>query len=227
MTITRYEKVLDPRLGRHKDSRAKLLRHAASPRLLTPLVSVAHLRVTPILDQGQVGSCTANAALGALGTDPLWSSRPQSASFYSEATAQSLYSDEEVELGYGPYPPNDQGGSGPAIARVLKKRGLIRKFSHVRTLNSALRWLVKQPIIIGIDWYDTMMQPDVDGRLHPRGNIAGGHEIVLDEIDVENKRVWLTNSWGPNWGVSGRAYLTWDDFSALLKSGGDATIFTV
>ena len=47
----------------------------------------------------------------------------------------------------------------------------------------------------------------------------------MDELDVENKRIWMCNSWNTSWGVEGRAYFTWDDFGALLAAQGDCTVF--
>jgi hypothetical protein len=56
--------------------------------------------------------------------------------------------------------------------------------------------------------------------------VVGGHEICLDELDVENELVWVHNSWGEDWGVEGRAALHWDDLGELLADDGDCTIFT-
>lgn len=223
----------DPRLGRHVDHDPRSRAYAAAePADLTKLVSVRHQRHVPVLDQGQVGSCTANAAVGALGTSPLWeahhtaglSSRSE---YTDERLAVALYSAEQVALYGQPFPPCDKGGSGLAIAKVLKARGAITGYRHAFSLSATLAALAKQPVIIGIPWLQGMSTPDADGQLHPTGPVKGGHEIVLDELDVENQRVWLTNSWGTSWGIGGRAWLTWDDLGALLAQQGDCTVFEI
>jgi hypothetical protein len=225
--------VTDPRLGRHVDHDPRSRAFAApEPADLAVLVSVRHQRHIPVLDQGQVGSCTANAAVGALGTSPLWEAHHTlgmsgRSEYADEKLAVALYSAEQIALYGQPYPPSDQGGSGLAIAKVLKARGDISGYKHAFSLNACLAALAKQPVIIGIEWLTGMFHPGADGRLFLTGTVAGGHEIVLDELDVENKRVWLTNSWGASWGVQGRAYLTWDDLGALLAQQGDCTVFEV
>jgi hypothetical protein len=69
-----------------------------------------------------------------------------------------------------------------------------------------------------------METPDPDGQLHPGGGIAGGHEVVVDELDVENQRIWILNSWGDGWGVAGRAWMPWAMFGDLLAQQGDVTV---
>jgi hypothetical protein len=198
---------------------------------IAALVSVRHERYVPVFNQGEVGSCTANAAVGALGTGAFWPAVGESVLTQNpdvdEQYALGCYSDEEVALGFGPYPPNDNGGSGLAIAKVLKKRGLIPAYQHAFSLNATLAALAKQPVIIGINWYDLMENTTPEGQVSPVGSVVGGHEIVLDEIDVENKRVWFTNSWSDSWGIQGRGWMIWSDLGALLGQNGDCTVFTV
>lgn len=227
--IKRYEPS-DPRLGRHvhHDSRSKAYPHpeASDPKTLT---SVRHTRNIPVLDQGQVGSCTGNASVGNLGTAAFWDEGQTvlnaTDAQVDETYAVGVYSDAETIDGDGPYPPNDYGSSGLSVAKVLKSRGLISGYTHALSLNAALNALANQPVIIGIPWHDDMFDPAEDGRLSITGPVEGGHEIVLDELDVENERVWLTNSWGDSWGVDGRAYLSWNDLGTLLKDDGDCTVF--
>lgn len=226
-------KPTDPRLGRHvhHDSRSLNYLVPAVPDP-TSLTSVRHLRGIPVLDQGSVGSCTGNAATGCIGTglfyvpsSGIYPVLSVSDASLDETYALGVYSDAEVVDGVGPYPPNDQGSSGLSVAKVLKTRGLIDGYLHATSLEAALTALSTQPVIIGIAWHQDMFTPAADGRLSITGAVAGGHEIVLDELDVENKRVWMTNSWGTGWGLTGRAYLTWDDFAALLAEDGDCTVF--
>src|SRR3954463_5515870 len=86
--------VAGKRMGRHYrwDSR--------SARFLTPrtaVTSVLWQRKGPIFDQGNLGSCTGNAAWGALGTEPIFSSLPASTQLrLNEAQAVKLYSEATV-----------------------------------------------------------------------------------------------------------------------------------
>lgn len=215
----------DPRLKRHvyHDSRSKLYTFNTTGLTIS---SVVHSRHIPILNQGQVGSCTGNAGVGALATDPVFKTLPKPLVYsLDEPGAIKLYSDAEVIDGNGPYPPNDYGSCGLSIAKALKAAGVISGYQHTFTLNDALKALTVTPIIVGINWYNAMFTPDKDGRVHPTGYIAGGHEIVAREIDAINKRVWFDNSWGTSWGINGRFYLTFTDFGTLLSQQGDVIAF--
>ena len=214
----------DPRLKRHvyHDSRSKNFAFNTAGIIVQ---SIIHNRHIPILDQGQIGSCTGNAGIGALATDPLFSISPKSSKYtLNESGAIHLYSDAEMIDGDGPFPPNDNGSCGLSIAKALQAAGIISSYQHTFTLDDALKALTQYPILVGIKWYEGMMNPDHDGRVHIRGQLAGGHEIVARQIDAPNKRVWFDNSWGTSWGVNGRFYLTFDDFGALLSDQGDVTV---
>lgn len=235
----------DPRLGRHvrHDDRSRAF---AYPTVGLTLQSAKHARRIPVLNQGDVGSCTGNAGVGCLGTDPYYDTLLPSVALavevdgqrhigrsrtlprytFDEAGALRLYSDAETIDGDGPFPPNDNGSTGLSVAKALKTAGEISGYQHTFTLTDALLALGKTPVITGVSWYEDMFQPDADGRVHITGALAGGHEFVVDEIDVELERVWFTNSWGTSWGVNGRAYLTFDDWGRLLADQGDVTVFT-
>lgn len=212
----------DPRLKRlvHHDSKSKEYQFDTTG---IQLVSTRHTRHIPILDQGNVGSCTGNAGIGALGTDP-FPQTPNGIYSFDESGAQKLYSDAESLDGDGPFPPNDNGSSGLSIAKVLKAKGLISGYQHNFTLQNTLLALVKYPLLIGSYWFTGMDSLDTDGRAHPNGTIRGGHEYLADEIDVENGKVWFDNSWGEGWGIRGRFYLTWEDLAFLLNQRGDSTV---
>lgn len=232
----------DPRLGRHirHDDRSRAY---AYPTAGLTLQSAKHQRRIPVLDQGQLGSCTGNAGIGCLGTDPFYDTlrspgmaadpsalaRGITSGVYplTEAGAVALYSEAtKLDDAPGSYPPDDTGSDGLSVAKALKSAGEISGYQHTFTLTDALLALGQTPVITGVNWYEDMFNPDADGRLHITGALAGGHEFVVDEIDAEHERVWMTNSWGTSWGLAGRAYLTFDDWGKLLADQGDVTVFT-
>jgi hypothetical protein len=187
-----------------------------------PIISITHQRLIPILDQGQVGSCTGNAGIGDINTQPF----TLNTKVYSpdETGALKLYEAAQVIDGVVPYPVTDNGSSGLSIAKALSKTGLISSYQHTFTLYDALKALTQYPVITGINWYSEMFTPDPDGRVHPTGTIAGGHEVELYRIDAEKGRIWGHNSWGNSWGVNGDFYLTWADYATLLGQQGDTTV---
>lgn len=232
ITRLRYEPT-DPRLGRHihHDSRSRDFAYEADD--LSNLRSVRHHSHIPVLDQGQVGSCTGNAATKNISHTSWWNagvkdilSRDAGA---DEAYAVGVYSDAEVLDGDGPYvpgdPSTDHGSSGLSVAKVLKNRGIITGYKHAFSLEATLTALSRRTVIIGIPWLADMFNPDSNGFLSCTGEVAGGHEICLDELNVEGQYVEFPNSWGASWGIRGRAKIRWADLEALLDNQGDCTIF--
>lgn len=218
----------DPRLGRHIVHDAMSLRYpfraTKKPR---QLASVKHNINLGIMDQGQLGSCTGHAGTNMLAADKFWvQGKPLLGSVdVAHEYAVGLYSDATKQDPWpGQYTPDDTGSDGLSIAKVLLSRGLISGYQHAFTLEDALGALAQQPIMLGTSWLEGMFTPSSDGQLVVSGATAGGHEYILDELDVENQRAWMRNQWGANWGKSGRAWMTWVDIGKLLKDSGDVTI---
>jgi hypothetical protein len=184
-------------------------------------------REVPVFDQGNLGSCTGNAGIGCLSTDPFYATLPTGTKL-DEAAAVDLYSAATViDSAPGQYPPDDTGSDGLSIAKVLKSRGLISGYQHTFTFTDCLKALTNQPVIIGTVWYDSFFNPSTNGEISidPGSTVQGGHEYVLDEIDTANGRVGFTNSWGSSWGINGRGYMSYATLQRLLAEQGDVTVF--
>jgi hypothetical protein len=228
-------------LGRHinHDPRSRLYPYRAPAQV--PLVSTRHVAAKPILDQDGVGACTGFAGIRCLHYTPFFETvhltdkwynldNPDGLALYSENTKRDPY--------VGTYPPTDTGSDGLTTGKVLTSYGEIAGYEHAFSLDQALQALMSRPFITGTYWYDDMFNPDSNGIIHPGGNIAGGHEYVVDEyvaamtplgtgVAVATEPyVGISNSWGPSWGVEGRAYMSTADYGRLLDDDGDVTIFT-
>jgi hypothetical protein len=224
-----YEEIpaSDPRLGRHirHDERSKM--YAFTGAGITPK-SVRHTRDIPVFDQGNLGSCTGNAGLGCLGADPFYSTLSTKINDWSENAAVQLYSDAtQLDSQRENYPPVDTGSDGLSIAKVLQKRGLISGYQHTFSFDSMLAALSIKPVIVGVNWYSSMFNTKDGGlvTIDPGATVEGGHEFVLDEIDMERQLIGATNSWGTGWGLGGRFYLSFDTVKRLLSEQGDVTVF--
>lgn len=229
--IKRYDPT-DSRLGRHVRHDSRSLNYLVEEQPLSALSSVRHVRHIPILDQGQIGSCTGNAATGNLGTGKFWDDLGiQQALSIEDAVADeqfalSVYSAATHDDPWpGSYPPDDTGSDGLSVAKVCQTRGYLSGYLHATSLEATLTALAAQPVIVGTEWLNNMFAPASDGKLNVSGSVAGGHEYLLSELDVENQRVWMDNSWTTQWGIAGKAYLTWDDLGRLLDADGDCTVF--
>jgi len=211
------------RLGRNitHDSRSLLY-------LVAERYSVANVlwpRNIPILDQGDVGSCTGNAETGALGSGPLYAALPAGHPALDESLALRLYSAAEVIDGDGPYPPNDNGSSGLSVSQAAKAAGFISGYQHATTLAAMQSALQAAPVIIGINWYDSFDSPAADGLITISRNaeVRGGHEVLVRGVDFAAGQFHADNSWGSSWGVAGSFLIGFDTMSRLLSEDGDCT----
>lgn len=206
-------------LGRRVEHDPRSRAFAFTPPAPRPIVDVAWRRLVGPYDQGQLGSCTANALCGALST------KPYRHRFESQRNVVKVYSQATVVDGFdGTYPPDDTGSSGLAVAKVALIKGWITRYEHAFDFDAALQALMVGPGITGTVWRSQMFYPEPDGRVRTGGNEVGGHEYEVYGVDTVNQRVLCWNSWGARWGLGGRFYLTWDDYRELLAADGDFTV---
>lgn len=207
------------RLGRHVHHDSRSLAHPAGKA--PQIISVKHEATGLPLNQGELGSCTANALCGALDSAPDFTGGAP----LTEADAVHVY-ERETSMEGQPYPPNDPGGSGLMVCKAAKQLGLISSYTHAFGINHALEALVLRPVITGISWYTSFDSPNADGlvELAPGATVRGGHEILADEIDAPNELVWFWNSWGTQFGVGGRFCMSFHTWDELLKRRGDVTV---
>jgi hypothetical protein len=232
-------------LGRHieHDPRSLAYAHGVLPK--SAIKSVSWTRRIPILDQGELGSCTGNAGTGALGTDSAGRTATTSVTISAAGAAAShglftagahvldevfavgLYSLATILDGVsGQYPPTDTGSSGVGVAKALQALGLATSYTHafsISALNSALQ---TGPVLIGIDWYQSMFDPKTDGQIvvDTKSGLAGGHELELSRFDGTTGEYEIDNSWAESWGVNGCGYFTAAALTTLLGQQGDVTV---
>jgi len=204
---------------------------------VTTIASARHERKSPVLDQDLTitfrgktydgtGSCTGNAATGNMGTDPFHVAA--TGLVLDENEALTIYSAATQIDGFGaPWPTNDRGSSGLAVAKVCQKAGYISGYQHCFSLTAFLKALQVTPCIIGVNWYDSMDAPDRNGlvTISPNASVRGGHEFEAIGVDVDSKLIEFVNSWGPGWGVQGHFFMSYGDVTRLLGEQGDVTVF--
>jgi hypothetical protein len=233
------------RLGRHinHDSRSVAFAEPVLPK--GAVSSVNWTRRIPILNQGNLGSCTGNAATGLLGTD--FANRTATTSVtvsaagaaashgvfaagvhqLNEDFAVKLYSLATILDSFsGQYPPTDTGSSGLGVAKALVALGLADKYTHAFSLAAVNSALQKGPVIVGTVWMNSMFNTDSDGHIKVDKNSgeAGGHELELPRFELETGRYWFPNSWDTDWGLDGWGYVTTDELTWLLSQQGDVTV---
>lgn len=212
--------VAGKRLGRHIEHDPRSFDFVAERA--PQIVSVTHQATGLPLNQGEIGSCTANALCGALDSAPDYTATTP----LDEAQAVHLY-ELETKLEGHPYPPNDPGGSGLMVCKAAKQLGLIASYKHAFGVQHALEALVLRPVITGISWYTSFDTPDPSTglvELTADATVRGGHEIVADGIDADKELVWFWNSWGTQFGLGGRFCMAFKTWETLLENQGDVTV---
>jgi hypothetical protein len=235
--VHRYDKHDTPHaLGRHvvHDSRSRDFTFEVKGP--TPERSVVWPHNTPVLNQGQLGSCTGNAMAQLLNCKLFAPCRLGKMSL-DEADAVKIYSLGTHDDGGGPdqyYPPNDDGCSGLGVAKAAQSIGYINSYLHCFTLTQLQAAIQTQPVIVGTPWTEQMFTPDPTTGVVTVGaindsTVQGGHEYLCQGIDFETATLIFLNSWGTSWGGGtglkpGQFRISFADFTNLLAAEGDVVV---
>jgi len=197
---------------------------------LPPKVDL-HAKCPPIYDQGQLGSCTANAIAGAydfeLKRQNLQFLIPSRLFIYynervienSVATdsgamlrdgmktiaAQGVCTETLWPYNIGVFQTKPPAGCYKA-AQGHKALRYLRLTQDLQTMKSSLA--TGFPFVFGFTVYESMMSSEVaqTGKVPMPGlseSVLGGHAVVAVGYSDDSQRFLARNSWGPSWGING------------------------
>lgn len=117
------------------------------------------------------------------------------------------------------------GTSVRGVAKFLQSIGYFD--SYLWAFNGGLATnhvLNKGPVLIGVDWYEGMMDTDSNGFVHAEGEIVGGHCVCVTAACTLRGEEWIKfkQSWGKDWGLGGYGYMTSKLFNQLIEQDGEA-----
>lgn len=240
-TLKDGSQVSDPRLDRIYEEDWRSLNFLVTAALpedhRTPLSVLWHL--LDFLDQGLEGACVGFG----FGHDLL--ATPVVVSGVDNRYAREVIYWTTQRNDYWPggaYPGADPFYEGTSVlsgAKTLQDLGFYTSYDWgITTRDVVLGIGYTGPSILGLNWYEGMFETDANGWIRPTGAQAGGHCILAigvqivwktgsttrtwEDVDLDQSYLILHNSWGPNWGVNGRAKLSLRDFDRLLNEQGDA-----
>lgn len=214
--------IRDPRLDRRArfDEQSRQYRAADRlPRRATQRGPRSFTWSCPVwLDQGQEGACTG------FGTGQALAARPRSRADIDNAYAQVIYRRARQ---LDEWPGEDYDGSSVLGAMLAAREfgditGFDWVFGGAEELALIIGW--SAPAVLGIDWLAGMAQTDERGYITATGGLLGGHAILCNGVNVKARTFRLHNSWGPDWGVSGDAFISWSDMDLLLSRQGEAAV---
>lgn len=117
------------------------------------------------------------------------------------------------------------GTSVRAGAKVLSLLGMIGEYRWAWRVSDVIPVVLELgPVVIGVDWYEGMEESDDKGFLNLTGDVLGGHAVLIRGVDRKKERLQILNSWEPNWGDEGHAWLRFADLDKLLKADGEACL---
>ena len=209
------------------------LLYAAPPTVLAALPQNVDLRsqFPGVYDQGQLGSCTANAIAGAFQFDQ----RKLNLKEFVPSRLFIYYNERKIEgtadqdsgarirdgikttVKTGVCPESDwpyiiQQFVGPPPPQTLVDAPKNRAISYHRvtqSLNQMKGCLAEgYPFVFGFAVYDSFESQDVarTGIVPmpgPNEGQAGGHAVAAVGYDYAQQRFIVRNSWGPGWGMAG------------------------
>lgn len=191
----------------------------------------------PVFDQGQLGSCTANAGMGALAMlKKDFTTKSRLFQYYMErkidgtvktdAGAQMrdigkvLAGNGACDESFFPY-VEKTFNKNPSIAATQNAlTDKIKSYHAVPDVNGIKQVLVlmQQPVLSGITVYesfesDAVAKNGIVPMPKKSENILGGHAILIVGYDDTKKWFICRNSWGSAWGDKGYFYLPYTFFT--------------
>ena len=189
-------------------------------------------KMSPVEDQGQLGSCTGNAIAGAL--EYLENKNLPKTKFvdisrlfiyYQERLIEGTVSQDAgamirtgvkvcAKIGacdeaLWPYLINKFTRSPPVKAYTDAAKRKITQYQRVTSLQG-LKYSLSQgfPVVFGFSVYDGFESDEVakTGILNVPAEgetMLGGHAVLCVGYDDSIERIIVRNSWGPNWGMKG------------------------
>ena len=186
----------------------------------------------PIYDQGQLGSCTANAIAGALQFDEIKEKQPQVFTpsrlfiYYNERVIeQTVSTDSGAQIRDGIKTIAAQGDCPETLwpyditkftvkptqqcyDQALKFKAV--QYQRLTQIPNQMKGCLASgyPFVFGFTVYESFESPQVASTGHapmpaPSEKVLGGHAVMAVGYDDSQSWFIVRNSWGPSWGMNG------------------------
>ncbi len=221
-----------PDLPDYRDMMYSAISAPTISRQLPPVVDLSP-NCPPVVAQGNLGSCTANAWASAHMYEQIKQKQPSPFYpsrlfiYYNERVMENTVeydSGASIRVGvktlvkqgaceehYWPYRPNMFTKRPPSVAYTSALHHQVLRYLSVNntSINDIRSCLADQhPIVFGFTVYESFESDIVDktGEASMPGEndgALGGHAVMMVGYDDNKKRVKCLNSWGDKWGNKG------------------------
>lgn len=233
------------------DPRDKIFPLKLTLTALPPAIDLTQMYAVPVVDQGNLGSCTGNGIAGALsyleqkeGAPMVYPSRLFI--YYNERVIEGTVSqDSGAEIRDGiktvveqgicpetewPYDINKFTIQPPPSAYAHALQDLVKSYQRVAVDATSIMTALASgfPVIVGITVYDSFMNStngDIPMPDLATETIQGGHCVIVVGYDQQTSRFKFQNSWGTHWGAGGFGELPFA-YLGNPQFGGDYWIIT-
>jgi hypothetical protein len=182
-----------------------------------------------VLDQGREGACVGFGWTTELVSSP----KPFKVSFdEGNQYALGIYNRAKQ---LDQWPGEDYSGTSVlAGAKVLQERGYIKEYRWAFGVEQVRDAVISEgPVVLGINWTDSMYETRPSGLVVVEGDFIGGHCLVITgynprarlkgEPGYHEVFQWK-NSWGLGYGLKGMGYIKIEDLAKLLAADGEACV---
>ena len=206
--------------------------------------------VTPILNQGNCGSCVAFSTIGTLetqvniasgipGMNPAFSAQslfecggascatgwePDDAAQYLEQTGVPDEACNPYTLGATGNDVACTSQCSDADSRSTKISGYTTPTSYAVDVDTVKAALANGPLITTFEVYEDFITYQSGVYKHVTGDGLGGHAVSIVGYD-DSVQAWIVrNSWGPNWGENGFFRVAYSDISGIADNTWGLTV---
>lgn len=187
----------------------------------------------PVFDQGELGSCTANALAGNVGFIHSGFIPSRLFIYYDERSLEhTIHTDSGAQIRDGikslvskgvcaenlwPYDVSKFTQKPSAECYTEAKLDLISSYHALSNDLKELKTCLAQgyPFVMGITVYDSFESPEVaKSGLVPlpteNDQPMGGHALMVAGYDDDKQSFLVRNSWGDSWGLEGYCYIPYE-----------------
>ena len=223
--------VADGRLGRiyQPDERNRMYGVASLPQVAakSKVPRSYTWSCSTVLDQGDEGSCVGHGWAHELIARPV----PVAGIDHAYAVKNIYWPAQQLDdLAGGSYPgarPFYEGTSVLAGAKAVQRAGKIAGYFWAEDLDDMIVGVgYAGPAVIGINWYEGMLDTETNGRIRPTGQMLGGHCCLINGVNLRQQIFKGVNSWGRSWGVDGGFVISFADMACLLAEDGECCFAT-